>query len=61
MENFDIKDVISAYFYNKVKKDINEETLKYYYEILKDKDFNLKDLNIWLNENFIIRIKKKKS
>ena len=60
MENFDIKDVISAYFYNKVKKDINEETLKYYYEILKDKDFNLKDLNIWLNENFIIRIKKKK-
>ena len=60
MENFNIKDVISDYYYEKVKKKINEETLNYYYDILKNKDFNFKDLNTWLNNNFIIRIRRKK-
>ena len=51
------KEVIKNFYFNMNNSQIDENVLDYYCEILKDKDFNYKNLIIWLNDNLL---KKKK-
>lgn len=61
MNKVDFNEVISIYYKEKTNKNININLLSYYYNIVKDKDFTESDLNIWLNNNFIIKNKRKKN
>lgn len=60
MNKVDFNEVISIYYKEKTKKNININLLNYYFNIVKDKDFSESDLNVWLNNNFIIKNRKKK-
>ena len=60
MNKVDFNEIISIYYKQKTKKNININLLSYYYNIVKDKDFTESDLNTWLNNNLIIKDKRKK-
>jgi glycosyltransferase involved in cell wall biosynthesis len=53
------KDIIKKFYFNLNNVEINSNVLNYYYDILSDKDFNHKNLLIWLKDNMIKKKKKR--
>ena len=59
MDIFSKKEVIKDFYFNLNNVDINSNVLSYYCDILSNKDFNHKNLLIWLKNNVIKKNKKK--
>ena len=60
MDLYSKKEIIKSFYFKQNNIEIEENVLDYYCEILKDKDFNYKNLIIWLNNNLLKKKNRKK-